>query len=312
MHTAGGMGYVCMAVYRPDKQLLEAQIRTLASQTEAHWTCLVGIDGSDERARQLVEESTRGDDRFVVTEYPENVGFYRNFERLLRDVPSDATWVALADQDDVWFPEKLRAMLPLLKRSSLVVGQVLVARPEEDGIPSQRRHVSLLGEFLDNQVTGSACVFRRDLLDIALPFPPATDLAFHDHWLGVCASVQDGFVVLDEPLQRYIQHDNNVVGEERRNSLASRLRRTIEASGGAILGSLYYLRDARWGWRVNMARQLAANTNALRDDDRQIVDLIARASLSTRLLRRVIQAVSRRYAPPARSAALMIGASISR
>ena len=52
-----------------------------------------------------------GDERFVLSRSPRRLGFYRNFERALALVPRDADYVALADQDDAWHPDKLERLL---------------------------------------------------------------------------------------------------------------------------------------------------------------------------------------------------------
>ena len=38
-----------------------------------------------------------------------------------------------------------------------------------------------------NTVTGAASLFRRELLDVALPFPDVPGKPFHDHWLACVA-----------------------------------------------------------------------------------------------------------------------------
>jgi hypothetical protein len=66
--------------------------------------------------------------------------------------------------------------------------------------------------MLMNSVTGAASLFRRALLDDALPFPDAVTPAFHDHWLAVVARARGSIAYVDRPLQRYVQHDANVAG----------------------------------------------------------------------------------------------------
>ena len=42
--------------------------------------------------------------------------------------------------------------------------------------------------MVNNAVTGAASLFRRELLDVALPFPPRGPAEhYHDHWLALCA-----------------------------------------------------------------------------------------------------------------------------
>lgn len=304
-------GYICMAVYRPGRELLRRQIASLQAQTLASWRGIVGIDGADADARAEVEAAIAGDARFEIVEFPDNVGFYRNFERILHHVPHDAGWVALADQDDEWFPDKIERLIAALGDADLAFGQVLVTTPEREaeGTVSRRRVVGLAADMIDNQITGSACVFRGSLLDVALPFPEPTDLAFHDHWLGVCALAGRGVAAVHDPLQLYIQHGGNVIGEEERRSLVSRIASTIAKSRRSGGGSLQYLSEHRWGWRVSMSRRLLAGDAALTPSDRAVVAAFAHGTLSPALVRIVGRAVLSRQAPPARAVGLLLGST---
>ncbi|MFI5429458.1 glycosyltransferase [Aeromicrobium sp. UC242_57] len=97
-------GAICLAIYQPDRDLLRAQIESLAMQTETDWDCHIGIDGRDDSVADYLAGLVGTDARFSITMYETNVGFYRNFERLVEEVSPTAEWVALADQDDWWFP----------------------------------------------------------------------------------------------------------------------------------------------------------------------------------------------------------------
>ena len=104
-----------MAVYKPDEALLRIQVESIRRQTLGGWTCLIGIDGADELAVRAVTEAIGDDERFVVIEYPENVGHYRNFERIIqRAAIQDVDWIALADQDDRWSESKLERLVSAL------------------------------------------------------------------------------------------------------------------------------------------------------------------------------------------------------
>ena len=67
-------------------------------------------------------------------------------------------------------------------------------------------------ELQTNVVTGAACLVRREVLDVALPFPAELDGSFHDHWLAVCALALGELAYVDRALVDYVQHDANVVG----------------------------------------------------------------------------------------------------
>lgn len=310
MNDENERGFICLAVFQPPLDLLARQIRSIQSQDARDWHCLIGIDGSDPEAHRAIIDLVGADERFSVREFEENVGFYRNFERLLAEVPRNIEWVALSDQDDEWFPTKLSEGVMRLREATLAVGQVAVvdAHGGEREI-SRRRVVPILAEFIDNQVTGSAAVFRRSLLDVALPFPEPTELAYHDHWLGVCALADDGIAVVDAPLQYYVQHGANVIGEEQRRSMVTRIRSLTRKTEGSPRAALRYLSEHRWGWRVKMARRLLAADHPLRERDRQMLATIARGRLSVKLIVAAAEAVLRGQAPPARTISLLVGAA---
>ena len=105
---------VVLAAYRPDPELFAIQLRSIRDQTRRDFRCLIGADGGQEEVRALVAEIVGDDPRFEVIGWDDNLGFYLNFERLLMAVPPDAAWVALSDQDDRWYPDKLERLVPLL------------------------------------------------------------------------------------------------------------------------------------------------------------------------------------------------------
>ena len=257
-----GSGFVVMAVYRPNPRLLERQLRSLRAQTVTDWRCLIGIDGADPATQRLVESLVAGDDRFDVRTYPENVGVYRHFERLLIAVPTDVAWVALADQDDHWYDDKFARLVPLLACEGVtcVIGQARLV--DADGFVlgfTDRRAGSMSEILLRNQVTGSLALFRPEVLEDGLPFPAGTDIAIHDHWLGVCAGRKGQIVLHDSPVQDYVQHDNNALGEPHQPPLIESVRRARRASGlAAHVGRVV---THRWGWRVAMARGAVGLSN---------------------------------------------------
>ena len=65
--------------------------------------------------------------------------------------------------------------------------------------------------ILANTVTGGASLLRRELLDLALPFPPAhSDQHYHDHWLALCALATGELAYLDRPTYDYTRHVDSV------------------------------------------------------------------------------------------------------
>jgi glycosyltransferase involved in cell wall biosynthesis len=211
---------ICMATHEPQAALLERQIASIREQSHERFVCIVSDDGSSDAAWAHILAVTAEDERFVCLRHDVRVGFYRNFERCLGLVPPEASFVALADQDDVWHPDKLATLAAALTtgRTHLAYSDMNVVT-ENGGLLSPTYWTGRSNNFTDlgalllmNTVTGASALFRRELLDDALPFPPEIGRPFHDHWLACVALARGKIAYIDRPLHDYVQHSQNAVG----------------------------------------------------------------------------------------------------
>ena len=168
-----------MATYEPGTELFRRQVGSIKDQTHDAWICLISDDGSSAERLAEMEEAIGDDRRFVFLENEDRVGFYANFERALAAVPEQAAFVALADQDDFWYPEKLEALVAALGDRDLAYGDMRIVGEDGELISetywNRRRnnYTDLASLLVGNTVTGAVTLFRADLLSRALPFPRA-------------------------------------------------------------------------------------------------------------------------------------------
>jgi hypothetical protein len=152
----------------------------------------------------------------------------RNFQQAIRAL--DTSIIFLADQDDVWGREKIAVMACYLEThpGALLAHSDAVLIDEDDRdlgqtlfqslyLSSAERALAQEQQFFEiycrrNLVTGTATAFRRELLAIALPFPPEW---LHDEWLAACAAACKAVAMLPEKLVCYRQHGRNVIGVPR-------------------------------------------------------------------------------------------------
>jgi glycosyltransferase involved in cell wall biosynthesis len=218
---------VCMATYDPPIDLFERQIESLRAQSHRNWLCLISDDCSDTEHFAAIEATVAGDTRFVVSRSPRRLGFYANFERALSLVPASADYVAMADQDDAWYPDKLATLLGKVGGAELVYSDARIIDRAGSVIAEsywERRrneHADLLSLLVANAVTGAASLFRRDVLDYALPFPPAQFTHFHDHWIGLTALALGDVAFVDRPLYDYVQHHDASLGHAAANRMTA-------------------------------------------------------------------------------------------
>jgi glycosyltransferase involved in cell wall biosynthesis len=211
---------ICMATFEPDPRLLERQLASIREQTHERWACLISDDGSGPERLGHLRELIAGDERFTLSVGEGRLGFYANFERALRMAPAEAALVALADQDDRWYPEKLAALIAARGDAELVYSDMRIV-DEAGAVVSdtfwrgrRNNYTDLASLLLANTVTGAASLFRRELLDLVLPFPEPVGDPFHDQWIAAVALATGGIAYVDRPLYDYVQHGGAARGHE--------------------------------------------------------------------------------------------------
>ena len=99
---------VAMCTYNGAKYL-EEQLRSLLAQQRLPDEVVICDDGSTDGTIALLEQFVANPLIPVrLFRNPVNLGFSRNFAQAIRLCQGDL--IALADQDDIWYPEKLRRL----------------------------------------------------------------------------------------------------------------------------------------------------------------------------------------------------------
>ena len=213
-----GLIAICMATFNPDPSLLRTQLDSLRAQTDRNWTCVISDDHSDPDLYAKLEGLVAADDRFMVSRGERRLGFYRNFERALSLAPAEAELFALCDQDDVWHPDKLAVLRGALGSASLVYSDLRLVQPDGRVLREtlwrgrSNNFTNLASMLVANTVTGASALFRREVTELALPFPDCPGMEFHDHWIALVALASGDLAYVDRPLYDYVQHEGAILG----------------------------------------------------------------------------------------------------
>jgi glycosyltransferase involved in cell wall biosynthesis len=255
-------------------ELFDAQLRTLRGQSDQRWICVISDDCSSERSFEQIQALIGEDHRFTISRSPARLGFYRNFERALSMAPPEAELIALCDQDDRWHPDKLSVLRRSLGEATLVYSdQRLVTadgRVLRDTLWKGRRnnYDDLASILVANTITGAAMLFRREVAELALPFPDTPGFQFHDHWLAAVALAAGDVAYVERPLYDYVQHPGAVFGDVTHGSAPERRVAPARALLEALRSRLLVV-----GWRAAyfygyLAREVQAQALLARCDDR--------------------------------------------
>lgn len=215
-----GLIAICMATYNPDPDAFKRQVDSIRGQAYRSWICIVNDDGTPPVAWQRMQDLCADDSRFVFVRNTENLGFYGNFEQSLKRVPQSVQYVAFSDQDDAWYPDKLSRLVSELESESAALAYSDMRIVDAQGgelaptywVNRRNEYRDLKALLVANTVTGAASLFRRDILEDLVPFPPRVGDAFHDHWLACVALSTGRLAYVDAPLYDYYQYGDSVIG----------------------------------------------------------------------------------------------------
>ena len=192
--AAGPLVAICMATYNPPPALLRRQLESIRAQTHRNWVCVIRDDCSGPDRLRRAPSRRRGRPALPACRARHaGCGFYRNFERALALAPAAADYVALADQDDRWHPEKLETLLGrdrrraarLQRRSGSSARRASCSRTRTGAGATQPRQACSRCWWPTRDGRRLAVPSRAARLRAALP--AAQFSHFHDHWIALCA-----------------------------------------------------------------------------------------------------------------------------
>ena len=203
------------------EQFLQAQLDSIAKQSHPNWLLFVSDDGSSDGTLHLIERfaSEVGPDRVHLFSGP-GQGFAKNFLSLLIRPQIDAPYIAFADQDDVWMPEKLESAIQLLlphqEHPAMYAGPTIYI--DEEGQQLGNSVIFLKPPSFSNALVqsvggGNTMMLNDQAFRLIRQFLPSVAVVSHDWWIYLLLSAFDATVVYDRrPLVRYRQHASNLMG----------------------------------------------------------------------------------------------------
>lgn len=238
---------VALCTYNGAAYLAE-QLASIAGQDRLPAELVVCDDASTDATPQIVADfSARAPFPVRFQRNAQNLGSRANFERAIR--LCQGSLIALADQDDVWLPQKLRRLAESLENdpaAGFAFSDALLVDARRSPLgcrlwPSIRFNAAeqrrwRAGGELDvllrhNVVTGATLAFRAEYRDLLLPIPGHW---VHDGWIALILAAVARSIPIAEPLVEYRQHAAQQIGERPRSLFEQYLRGTQRQANGFL------------------------------------------------------------------------------
>ena len=200
---------VCIATYNGERFIRE-QIDSILCQLSSDDEIIVSDDGSADGTIGII--NSIGDKRIRIIEGPRKHSPTLNFECAMKEAKGD--YIFLADQDDVWKPNKVEVCIELLQNYDCVVSDAEVTDSNLNPLyPSlytimQVRQGRIYNTVWKNGYTGCCMAFRRNVLNASLPFPK--NIPMHDIWIGNVAAYKYNMKFIPEKLIYFRRHNETI------------------------------------------------------------------------------------------------------
>ena len=208
---------VCMTTYNGGRFLKE-QLDSILSQLSFNDEVIISDDGSTDNTLDIIQsyEDKRIKLLNHVKKKKQKYTFSyttANIKNALKHAKGDS--IFLADQDDVWLPNKVEVMLKYCQDYDLVLADCIEVDKNLQIICES--HFKLYNAKIGiwHNLKGPCCYlgsnmcFKRDLLYKFMDIP---DVVPHDLWIGVITNLTGKMLLLHEKTMLYRRHEWNVSG----------------------------------------------------------------------------------------------------
>lgn len=232
---------VCMATYNGEKFIKE-QIDSILCQLSDTDELIISDDHSTDSTRGIIK--AYNDNRIKLYLNGLEKGVTHNFENALLHTKGNI--IFLADQDDVWLPNKIKELSDFLidghydvvtGNCALTDANLHIVQPGyyEKQSPLDK---SVWGNFVKNLWLGSCMAFKRKVLLATLPFPKR--MAAHDLWIALYSQLHFKCGYYPKVLQLYRRHDATVsfAGSKSTNKLSYKISYRLYLACWLIIRSL--------------------------------------------------------------------------
>ena len=222
---------VLMSTYNGEKYIKQ-QIDSIYAQNNVKIQLIVRDDGSTDQTTEILRSYEAQNLKWYKGT---NCGAACSFMKMIYESP-ESEYYALADQDDIWLPEKLESAINMIKHECgkddipllYFCNQIFLYGDEQIGEyrhPATYSIPTLVQTILGNDISGCTMVFNNKLKKCLCSHKieeAVLRMRYHDVWIVALASIYGRILFDSRPYMLFRRHERNETNgktaEEIRNS----------------------------------------------------------------------------------------------
>jgi glycosyltransferase involved in cell wall biosynthesis len=209
-------------------EYLEKQLDSILKQSYPIDEIIVVDDCSTDSTVAILNKFQLKANNMKIFLNPENLGSNKSFKLAISLTKNN--FIALCDQDDIWFPSKIETQMDAINSSGfgednkpLVVFHDLCLMDEDENVTNEsfwRLHQFKASNFdfkkllLFNMVTGCTCIINESM-KFELIKSDMKDIIMHDYLIALIGYGFGNHIYVNQPLMSYRSHSSSVTVKEK-------------------------------------------------------------------------------------------------
>lgn len=220
---------VALCTYNGERYIKEQICSIFHQRTYSVDEIQIGDDGSTDNTIAIIHELNAKFGKIKLTINRERLGVVKNFENTVGRCKGE--FICLADQDDIWLPNKLETVIPILENNPHIqacfTNGILIDEKGNNlnknlwqafGIKQNERcllEVNRLFEFIlrfGNVVTGATMVLKASCIKKILPLKKRYNNEYHDFIIARQLAMNSELYPINQELIKYRVHRKQLAG----------------------------------------------------------------------------------------------------
>lgn len=191
------------------ERFLKEQIESIVCQTYPIHEIIFQDDGSTDRTLEIAQTYADQYPFIRICRNTENLGFNRNFENALKKATGD--FIAIADQDDIWYPQKIEKQVQAIGTHDLCISGYHTDATYQPGHMKKTiiPHHNLEYLLFYDSTPGHSMLLTREFVHRAFSLWDGHIL--YDWWLSVNAHLGNGIACVNEALNWHRPHQGSAI-----------------------------------------------------------------------------------------------------